>query len=309
MRKPVRRTLTSLAATTALALTLAACGSGGSGSGSGDSKADMGGMPGMSTSSGASNSATHDMSAMGGNATDGDGLAAEQAGYRLDPIGGLPAAGTPGAFTFRITAPGGAPLTAFTAEQTKDLHFYAVRSDLSGFQHLHPTMAADGTWTAPLAALRPGAWRVYTQLTPAEGPGKGTMMVLSRPLTVPGQAADTPLPAAAESTTVDGYTVTVAGKPVAGQAVPLTVTVSKDGRPVTDLQPYLDTYAHLTAFHAGDQAFAHLHPQTPVGTGTGTGGPSLPFHAELPKAGDWRLFLQFQTAGTLHTAALTLKVS
>ncbi|HZE01023.1 MAG TPA: hypothetical protein VE155_04575 [Pseudonocardiaceae bacterium] len=30
--------------------------------------------------------------------------------------------------------------------------------------------------------------------------------------------------------------------------------------PVTDLQPYLDTYAHLTAFHGGDLAFADLHP-------------------------------------------------
>jgi hypothetical protein len=25
--------------------------------------------------------------------------------------------------------------------------------------------------------------------------------------------------------------------------------VSKDGKPVTNLQPYLDTYAHPTAFH------------------------------------------------------------
>ena len=30
--------------------------------------------------------------------------------------------------------------------------------------------------------------------------------------------------------------------------------------PVTDLQPCLDTYAQLTAFHGGDLAFAHLHP-------------------------------------------------
>ncbi|MFC9278319.1 hypothetical protein [Streptomyces collinus] len=30
--------------------------------------------------------------------------------------------------------------------------------------------------------------------------------------------------------------------------------------------------------------------------------------AELPTAGDWRLFLQFRTGGRLHTAALTLRV-
>ncbi|MFF7415506.1 hypothetical protein [Streptomyces lydicus] len=89
-------------------------------------------------------------------------------------------------------------------------------------------------------------------------------------------------------------------------AHPLTVTISKDGKPVTGLQPYLDPYAHLTAFHEGDLAFAHLHPETKVEGDQG--GPTLPFHAELSKSGNWRLFLQFQTAGTLHTAALTLNV-
>ncbi len=68
----------------------------------------------------------------------------------------------------------------------------------------------------------------------------------------------------------------------------------------------MDTYAHLTAFHQGDGAFAHLHPTTAV-TGD-QGGPTLAFHAELAKPGNWRLFLQFQTAGALHTAAVTVHV-
>ncbi|MFD0502698.1 hypothetical protein ACFQ0G_06690 [Streptomyces chiangmaiensis] len=89
-------------------------------------------------------------------------------------------------------------------------------------------------------------------------------------------------------------------------AHPLTVHVSKDGKPVTDLQPYLGTYAHLTAFHQGDQTFAHLHPTTEVDGDNG--GPDLSFHAQLPTSGSWRLFLQFRTGGTLHTAALTLHV-
>jgi hypothetical protein len=41
---------------------------------------------------------------------------------------------------------------------------------------------------------------------------------------------------------------------------------------------------------------------------TGDGGPKLSFDASLPKAGDWRLYVQFQTAGVLHTAAITLTV-
>ncbi|MGW4391779.1 hypothetical protein [Streptomyces sp. NPDC004685] len=68
----------------------------------------------------------------------------------------------------------------------------------------------------------------------------------------------------------------------------------------------LDTYAHLTPFHEGDAAFAHLHPTTKVSGDNG--GPDLSFHAELPTSGNWRLFLQFQTGGKLHTAALTPRV-
>ncbi|BAJ29820.1 MULTISPECIES: hypothetical protein [Kitasatospora] len=301
-----RRALLAAAAAGVLALTLAACGSGGMGG------MDHGTAP--TTPAPASASATgHDMAAMGGmegmdhgtapaGAAGADGLAAERGGYRLD--GAL--AGSE--YRFTVTGPDGRVLTSYRPDTTKEMHFYAIRADLSGFQHLHPVRAADGGWTAPLAALAPGDWRMYASFVPGAGSGAGTGLVLSRTVTVPGQAEPVPLPAAAGSTTADGYTVTVAGAPRAGTAGELTVTVSRDGQPVTDLQPYLETYAHLTAFHAGDRAFAHLHPEAKAVEGAG-GGPTLAFHAELPKPGDWRLFLQFQTGGTLHTAAVTLNVA
>ena len=226
----------------------------------------------------------------------GDGLAAESGGYKFEPASTTVSK----AFTFRILGPDGKAVTAFEPEQTKLMHFYLVRSDLTGFQHVHPTMAADGTWTAPLDAAQPGSYRAYTQFVV-----KGTGEVLSQPLTVSGGATTSALAAPAATTEVDGYTLTVGGdKPMAGMTHQLTVSVAKDGQPVTDLQPYLDTYAHLTAFHATDLAFAHLHPQGEV---TGDhGGPTLTFEAMLPKSGNWRLFVQFQTAGVLHTAALTV---
>ncbi|WP_431679762.1 hypothetical protein [Kitasatospora sp. KL5] len=288
------------AAAAVLTLVLAGCGSNG------------GGMSGMhhgaeghthASASGHGGDHTDTGHAADGHATAGDGLAAEQAGYRLDLATAQLPGGSPAELRFAVTGPDGAKLTAFQPEQTKPMHFYAIRSDLSGFQHLHPEMAADGTWTAPLTALRPGDWRFYASFVPDAGAGRGSGLVLSRTLTVPGSAADTPLPPASGTATADGYTLTVTGSPKAGAAGELKATVTRDGKPVTDLQPYLGTFAHLTAFHAGDQAFAHLHPQAAEGA---AGGPELTFHAELPKAGDWRLHLQFQTGGTLHTAALTL---
>jgi hypothetical protein len=266
-------------------------------------------MPGMDHGAKSSApSASKSMADMPGmeHAAAGNGLAAAKDGYRLDSKETTLPSGERAAYRFTVTGPDGKPVTGFALDQTKRMHFYAVRSDLTGFQHLHPTMAADGTWTAGLASLAPGSWRVFASFTPAAGSGKGQDFVLSRTVSVPGKATKTPLPAPAGSTQVDGYTVTVKGEPMAGMAHPLTVSVAKGGEPVTDLQPYLDTYAHLTAFHEGDSAFAHLHPTTKV---TGDhGGPDLSFHAELPTSGNWRLFLQFRTGGTLHTAALTLRV-
>ncbi|MFJ8622521.1 hypothetical protein ACIRD3_06700 [Kitasatospora sp. NPDC093550] len=232
------------------------------------------------------------------------GLAPEENGYRLTVESPAPPAGRPAPVRFAVTGPDGAPVTDLTVHQTKKLHFYAVRTDLSGFQHLHPDQAPDGGWTADLAPLDPGTWRLYADFIPNTGP-HSTEYVLSRTVTVPGDATPVPLPAPADRTTVDGYTVTLHAQPMSG-AHQLTATVEQDGRPVTDLQPYLDSYAHLSAFHEGDQALAHLHPANAV---TGDhGGPTLTFQAMLPEPGNWRVFLQFQTGGRLHTAEFTLPI-
>ncbi|MFI6893613.1 hypothetical protein ACIBM4_05825 [Streptomyces sp. NPDC050256] len=295
-----RRVLAAAGTAAALALALAACGSSNDG-GSSMPGMDHGSKPSASSSAKASPS-MGDMPGMD-HMVAGNGLSDSKDGYRLTSEDATLTAGKQAAYRFAVTGPNGKPVTDFAVDQTKRMHFYAIRSDLTGFQHIHPTMAADGTWTADLDALTVGSWRLFASFTPDSGAGKGNGFVLSRTVTVPGTETTTPLPAAAE---VDGYTVAVKGEPMAGMAHPMTVTVAKGGKPVTDLQPYLDTYAHLTAFHEGDTAFAHLHPTTKANGDHG--GPELSFNAELPTAGNWRLFLQFQTGGKLHTAALTLKV-
>jgi hypothetical protein len=246
------------------------------------------------------------MPGMGHGRPVGDGLTATASGFHLAPAATVLPAGRPTALRFQILRSDGRPVTAFEPDQTELMHLYLIRSDLSGFQHVHPSMAGDGTWSAQLASVQPGSYRAYTSFTAKQDTGGELPLVLSQPLTVPGTAVPTPLPAPAASTQVDGYALTVGGRPMAGMDSALSVNITREGRPVTDLQPYLDTYAHLTAFHAADLAFAHLHPQ---GTVSGDhGGPRLSFEALLPKPGDWRLFIQFQTGGRLHTAAITLSV-
>jgi hypothetical protein len=272
-----------------------------------DSSSGMSGMDHGSTP--ASTSASrHGMPGMEADMLSGDGLTASASGFTFAPSTAALPAGHATPLRFQIHSANGTPVTSFEPDQTKLMHFYLIRSDLTGFQHIHPEMAADGTWTAPLLPLQPGTYRAYTSFITKDGAGKAVPLVLSQQITVPGNAPTTPVPVASATTQVDGYTLTLAADQLkAGMSHELRVTVAKDGTPVTDLQPYLDTYAHLTAFHDGDLAFAHLHPH---GTISGDhGGPTLTFEAMLPKPGNWRLFLQFQTGGVLHTAAVTIAVS
>ena len=236
----------------------------------------------------------------------GDGLSSSQSGFTLVPATTTIAADTPDTFTFRITNPQGAPVTHFVPEQTRLMHVYVIRSDLTGFAHLHPMMAADGTWTVSLPAMLPGDWRAYTQFTVTYPSDVALPLVLSVALFVPGLATTQPIAAPSNTATVDGYTITLSGQPTAGHDSPLTFVFSQDGQPVTDLQPYLDAYAHVTAIEAGTLAFTHIHAQNPVNGDHG--GPNLAVEADFPASGDWRLFIQFQTAGTLHTAEMTVHV-
>ncbi len=245
-----------------------------------------------------------------GNLPVGDGLAAEAPGLRFVPAVSTLPADQPTSFRFRILGGDGMPVTAFRVDRTRPMHLYLIRSDLTGFQHVHPTAESDGTWTAPLRPVQPGSYRVYASFITTNISGADVPLVLSQPITVAGSSAGTPLPPASTTTEVDGYTLALTGGLTARAARTLTIIVSRGAAPITDLQLYLGTYAHLTAFHEGDLAFAHLHPAGVTDSGeSGKGGPALSFEATLPKAGNWRLFVQFQTAGVLHTAAVTLLVT
>jgi hypothetical protein len=90
-----------------------------------------------------------------------------------------------------------------------------------------------------------------------------------------------------------------------GQDSKLTLSVNKDGKPVTDLQPYLAAYGHLVALRAGDLGYLHTHPEGEPGDGRTTAGPGITFFVDVPTAGDYRLYLNFQHDGVVRTAEFT----
>jgi hypothetical protein len=229
------------------------------------------------------------------------GLASSRGGYTLTPTSTTLIPGTTTPFSFRITAADGAAVTHFDEAHEKRLHLIVVRRDTADFQHIHPEMAADGTWTVPLNLAHAGSYRAFADFVPTGG----EPTTLGVDLTAPGEFR----PAVYEPSrvaNVDGYQVSLDGDLVAGQTSKVTLTVRKDGRDITDLQPYLGAFGHLVALRGGDLAYLHVHPDGTPGDGKTAPGPSVVFYAEVPTAGSYRLFLDFRHGDKVRTAEFTV---
>lgn len=232
---------------------------------------------------------------------------AEPGGTGLSGIAGaysfVPDLSAPGTFAFRINGPGATAVTRYQPYESRFVVLSVIRSDLSSYSLLDPAMRQDGTWTARLPALPPGSYRAFvTFAAPDSSQGFPLHYTLSQEFTLPGKVEDASLPAAATTTTADGFTVTWLGQPRAGVQVPLGFSVATGGKPVKYVDRFLDGYVHLTAFRAGDLAFARIFSTGKDSTGT------LTANASFPESGSWRLFAQFQVDGQLHTAAFTIVV-
>jgi hypothetical protein len=231
----------------------------------------------------------------------GDGTRSSEVGYSLD---GLQVREQPdgiGEVRFHIEDHEGEPVTDYVEELTKELHLYVVNDALTVFRHLHPTRAADGTWSAPFDVPHAGAYRVVAEFVARDAGGNGDHVVLGRPLALPpGDPGDT--------VAGDGVvSVSVGQAPTTGPNGLLRLVVrDRQGDPV-NLGTYLGAYGHVTGFHTETGAMVHLHPlDAPDLTEAGS---ELTFHTDIAEAGDYRLFAQVRVDGFLHTVPVELTVA
>jgi hypothetical protein len=224
------------------------------------------------------------------------GLAVAVNGYRLAADTNRMAANTPSRFGFSIVDDDGAPVTRFDELHERRLHLIVLSRNLVDYLHVHPVMDEAGHWSVDLPARAPGSYRVFADFQPTGAEN----LTLGTDITVPGAAASVALPAPSTRSSVDGYTVTMAGTPARGEAE-LSFTVEHAGR-VVHTDPYLGAAGHLVAIREGDLAYLHVHPHEDDST------PVVTFTGEFPTAGTYRLFLDFSHHGVVRTASFTVHV-
>ncbi len=212
----------------------------------------------------------------------------------VKPVGGTIVKGKPTTLLFTIKDPTGLPVKKVEVVHEKLLHLLMVSKDLSWYAHEHPEIQPDGTFTFTYTFPEAGEFFFYNDFTP---PNVGQQVVIV-PVAVEGVApADKALKVdAGTPKTIDGYTVSLdTGGPVkTGAATHLSYTVTKDGKPVTTLAPYLGAMGHLVIISEDRKEFVHSHPhEGGEHAGSAMGGPKVDFEAHFNVPGTYKGWAQF----------------
>lgn len=227
------------------------------------------------------------------------GQSLEADGFVLGPLSAPSSTGSAGAMAFTITGSDGSAVTAFDESHTKRLHLIVVRSDGSQFRHVHPQMDAAGVWSIPWQWATAGSYRVFADIVPS---ATGENVTLSRTVDVAGEPAPVRPSAISTVARVAGFEVSLTGTLSATDHSRLTATITRDGRPVRTLEPYLGAFGHLVALREGDLAYLHVHPEGDEPRAGEPSGPEVAFTTTAPTRGRYFLYLDFQVDGAVHTA-------
>jgi hypothetical protein len=206
----------------------------------------------------------------------------------------------------------------FNISHEKLFHLFIVSQDMSEFQHIHPTLEPDGSFTIETALPIAGNYKIYSDFYPRDG----APQVLQQNLTTASYkkdllAAQPQLkPDASLTKVADGMKIELTLEPeniIAGQRVALKyhLTDAKTGQPVRDLVPYLGAWGHTLILSEDQSDYVHSHPEETVADTPDKsklrGGPDATFNAFFPEPGNYRIWTQFQRGEMLTTVSFTVR--
>ncbi len=230
---------------------------------------------------------------------------------RLAPAPGVPLAlGVPGWLDIRLTDWRGVPPGQLQILHEKPAHVFIVNQDLSEFQHVHPDVLQPGLLRVPVQFNSPGQHKLFLQFkTPEHGEQtlSQAFQLGTATSNVPVQPMKPLIPDAYWPKQVGAYTFQVTGLPTRQNPMSMfQVAVTQNGRPVSQIQPYLGAGAHGVMISQDGQAFVHTHPTSAAVNGFYQS--PLMFHARIDRPGLYKMWVQTRIDDQIHTVDWVFQV-
>lgn len=189
-------------------------------------------------------------------------------------------------------------LNDYLEVHAKTMHVAVVKHDLSEYYHVHPVLS-DGVWVSEPLALSEGFYRVVADFKVKDR----TQVALGVDVTV-GKSPKMVMADLSQEvrvSSVDGYSVSVVGSTQHESDQVLSFTISKDGVPVSSVEPYLGSNGHLVSYDSSSLLYTHMHPNSGIMNGT------ITFKAPPTEHGFSRYFLEVKLDGKVRLFTFVLE--
>jgi Domain of unknown function (DUF5122) beta-propeller len=215
----------------------------------------------------------------------------------------------------------GEQVKRFNIVYDKPFHLFIISEDLEYYDHSHPTLQTDGSFTIKTSLPQAGRYKVFCEFFPTDGtPQVIQQSLITADFHTGGHhvAATSLVPDKSLRKTLDGvrFELKLApSEPVAGQPTLLRYYLvdDKTGLPVKNLQPYLGAWGHTATISEDGNEFLHSHPTRLIPAGVDrsklASRPGITFHTFFPRPGHYRIWSQFQRENKVITVSFTISVS
>ena len=193
---------------------------------------------------------------------------------------------------------------ALDVEHTKKIHLIVVSEDLSWFNHIHPELNADGSYSVKEKFPVPGKYTLFADYKPSGG--NHTVDVLNVAVTGTAPAAKKYGADKLTADAGDGFSVKLApegGKFLTNMPMHINGVMMLNGNEVdvNMLEDYLGAKAHMVIVSLTDKKYLHVHPGVEAG--------KFDLHTTFDKPGIYRGWIQFQVKGKVYTSDFVINVA
>ena len=213
-------------------------------------------------------------------------------------------AGEPVTLKLMIHRPDGSMVSDFETVHEKKVHLIIVREGLDEFAHIHPEIDQAGNMTVQFKFPVAGKYFLYADHKPAgemQSTAVATVDVAGDP--PPPQMLRPNVPGTVKSENITAN-VSVDSAQADGETKIAFTLTHHEGKPITDLEPYLGAMGHLVVISADGKRYVHAHP---LDADKATRN-AVEFEAYFPTVGLYKGWGQFQRAGEVQTLPFVIEV-